>query len=310
MAATNCTANTSRRHKYAFSNSGSTTLANLVACLGFGLKSTTNYAKDEGVNGQLHSRTEDYAIDKTMVSGPVSFNVRPSDMRWALPLILGTAFSTNTIKAGAACPFFRVGHLDSVIDNLYTYHDCIVSKATFSSSDAMGGLLMLAMDIEGASSTQTASSNWPSSGLALASQQPLTHSASTLTINGNTRRIKDASVVIDNMLMTDQFFNSRYREDFPSDGQMITLTHTSPFDDANDLAFTNLTGSVAASLVYTAPSLSMTFTFPALRFIAPEPEVGGRGSRVTNQYTWEACLAAGATLGTDTVMTITLDDTV
>jgi hypothetical protein len=309
MAATNCTANTSRRHQFAFSNSGSTTLANRIAALGFGLRSTTNYAKDEGVNGQIHSRTEDYAIDKTMVSGPVSFNVRPSDMRWCLPLILGTAFSTNTIKAGAACPFFRVGHLDSVIDILYTYFDCIVSKATFSSSDAMGGLLMLAMDIESKQSTQTASSGWPA-GMNLATQQPLTHSLSTLTINGNTRRIKDASIVIDNQLMTDQFFNARYREDFPSDGQMITLTHTSPFDDANDLAFTNLTGSVAATLVYTAPNLSMTFTFPALRFIAPEPEVGGKGSRVTNQYTWEACLAAGAVLGTDSAMTVTLDDTV
>lgn len=307
MAATNCTANTSRRHQFAFSASSGTTLVNRIAALGFGLRSTTNYAKDEGVNGAIHSRTEDYVIDKTMVSGPVSFNVRPSDMRWALPLILGTAFSTNTIKSGAPCPFFRCGQLDSVVATMFTYIDCIVGKATFSSSDAMGSVLQLALDIEAASSVQAAAAGWPV--MTLATQQPLVHSASTLTINGNTRRIKDVSVVIDNQLMTDQFFNSRYREDFPSDGQMIQLIHTSPFDDANDLAFTNLTGDISAALVYTAPGLSMTFTFPALRYIAPEPEVGGKGSRSMLQCTWEACLPTAAVLGTDSAMTITLDDT-
>jgi hypothetical protein len=69
MPANNCTANVSRRHRYAFSNSAGTTLANRIAALSFGLRSTTNYAKDEGVNGLLHSRNEDYVIDKTAVSG-------------------------------------------------------------------------------------------------------------------------------------------------------------------------------------------------------------------------------------------------
>lgn len=306
MPATNCTANTSRRHQFAFSNSGSTTLANRIAALGFSLKSNTNFAKDEGVSGLLHSRNEDFVVDKTDVSGSVSFNVRPSDMRWALPIILGTAFSANVIKAGAACPFFRVGHLDSVLNTMYTYIDCIVAKATFSSSDAMGGLLQVAMDIVGSQSSQASGSGWPV--LALATQQPLVHASSSLTLNGQPVRIKDAQVVVDNQVMTDQFYNARYRGDFPSDGQMIQLIHTSPFDSASDLALTNLTGSVAAQLVYSAPTMSITFDFPALRFIAPEPEIGGKGSRITNQYTWEAVLATGAG-ATDSPLTITLDDT-
>ncbi len=309
MPANNCTGNVSRRHKFAFSSSGSATLANRIAPLGFSMKSSTSYAKDEGITGSPWIRNESFVIDKTAVSGSVSWNVRAAEMRWALPLILGGSFTADTIKAQPQCPFFRIGHLDEVIGKLFTYIDCSVSKATFSSSDAAGGMLQLAMDIEACQSSQGLSSLWPS-GLTLSSQQPMVHSTSTLTLNGVARRIKDVQVVIDNQLMTDGYFNSRYRGDNPSDGQSIQLVHTSPFDDADDLALTNLTGSVSATLLYTAGTTSMTFQFPALRYIAPEPEIGGRGSRITNQYTWEAALANGADVATDSPLTITLDDVV
>jgi hypothetical protein len=308
MPATNCTANTSRRHRYAFSASGSTSLANRFAPISFSMKSTTNLAKDEGNNGLLHSRNEDYVIDKTAVSGSVSFNVRPLDMTWCLPLILGTSFTGNAIKAGAQCPFFRVGHVDDVLATLYTYVDCSVAKATFSSSDAQGGLLQLAMDIEACQSNQGAAAGFPA--LNLPTQPVLSHSFSTLTVNGIVRRMKDVQVVIDNQLLTDGYYNSRHRGDNPSDGQMIQLIHTSPFDSADELAYTNLTGSVSASLAYTNGPVSVTFDFPSLRFIAPEPEVGGRGSRVMNQYTWEACLATAADPATATPLTITVDSVI
>lgn len=308
MPANNATANTSRRHQFAFSSSGATTLANRISALNFGLKSNTNYAKDEGVSGLLHSRNEDFVIDKTEISGPVSFNVRAADMRWCLPLILGTTFATNTIRAGAQAPFFRVGHLDSIQNIMYTYIDCSVAKATFSSSDAMGGLLQLAMDIVACQSTQSSGGTWPTMNLGV--QQPMVHSTSTLTLNGVATRIKDVQVVIDNQLLTDGFYNSRYRGDNPSDGQLIQLIHTSPWDGVSDQALTNLTGSVSATLVYTAGTTSLTFDFPALRAIPAEPEVGGKGSRVTNQITWEACLATGADPATASPLTITLDDVV
>ena len=306
MPSNNCTANTPRRHQYAFSASAGTTYVNRVAASNFGLKTTKTYAKDTGNNGTLWSRDEDYVRDRTAIAGPISFAPRASDMRWALPLILGTAFSTNTIKAGGQCPFFRVGHLDPVVDIVYNYVDCVTSKATFSSSDSAGGTLGLTMDIETATSSQSASSGWPV--MTLATQQPFVHAQSVLTCNSVARRVKDISIVIDNQLQTDQYFNSLTRGDFPSDGQMITLTHTSPFDEAADLALTNLTAAVTASVVYTNGALSLTFNFPCLRYIATEPDVGARGSRVVNQYTWEACLVAGAT-STDSPLSIVLDDT-
>ena len=304
---TNCLSNTPRRHQFAFSNTAGTTFVNRIAPSNFTLKSTSTYAKDQGNNGLLWSRDEDYVRDRTAIGGSVTFAPRAADMRWALPNILGSTFTGNTINASAMCPFFRVGHLDSVANIVYTYINCATSKATFSSSDSQGGVLQLAWDIETCTSTQSAANLWPS--LSLATQPPFVHAQSVLTINGNTRRIKDISLVIDNQLQTDNYFNSLTRNDFPSDGQLITLTHTSPFDDANDLAFTNLTGGVSASLVYTNGAFSITFTLPNLRFIAPEPEVGARGSRVLNQYTWEASLAAGANPATAVPLSITLDDT-
>jgi hypothetical protein len=307
MPATNCTANTPRLHQYAFSASGGTTFATRIAALNFGLKSTTNYAKDEGNNGTLWSRNEDFVIDKTAVAGPVSFNPRPNQLRAILPLILGGTFATNTIKVAPTCPFYRVGHLDnSTIAQVYSYIDCVTSKATFSSSSAQGGMLNLAMDIEACQSSRAAVGTWPT--LTLSTQQPFVHSQSALTVNGVVQRISDASIVIDNQLIVDEFYNSRYRGDMPQDGQMIQLTHTSPFDTADDLAMLDLTGAVAGSMVYTAGPFSLTFTFPALRLIPSEPDIGGRGQRVTNSYTWEAVLADGAD-STAAPLTVTLDDT-
>lgn len=303
---TNCTANTPRRHQYAFTAAGSTTYTTRIAALNFGLKATTNYAKDEGNNGRLWSRDEDFVIDKTAVAGPVSFNPRPNQLRTILPLILGGSFSSNVIKASALCPFYRVGHLDSTVEQVYNYIDCITSKATFSSSSAQGGMLNLAMDVEACQNSRGAVGTWPT--LALSTQQPFVHSQSTLTINSVDYRVSDASVVIDNQLIVDQYFNSRYRTDMPQDGQMIQLTHTSPFDNSDDLELLDLTGSVSGSLVYTAGTMSVTFTFPALRLIPSEPDIGGRGQRVTNSYTWEAVLEAGSD-DTDCPLTITLDDT-
>ena len=306
MPANNCLSNTPRRHQYAFSNTAGSTYVNRVAASNFGMKTTKTYAKDTGNNGTLWSRDEDYVRDRTAIAGNVAFAPRASDMRWALPLILGTAFTGNAIKAGAQCPFFKVGHLDSVIDIVYNYIDCATSKATFSSSDSQGGTLGLSWDIETATSSQSASSGWPV--LTLATQQPFVHAQSVVNVNGVVKRVKDVSIVIDNQLQTDNYFNSLTRGDFPSDGQLIQLTHTSPFDDADDLALTNLSASVTGSVVYTNGALSLTFTFPCLRYIGMEPDVGARGSRVVNQYTWEACLAAAAT-STDSPLTITLDDT-
>lgn len=303
----NCLANTPRRHQFGFSDSAGSTIVNRIAASNFTLKTTSTYAKDNGNNGTLWSRDEDYVKDRTAVGGNVAFIPRPSDMRWALPLILGTAFATNTIKAGPQCPFFRVGHLDSVIDIVYNYVSCATSKATFSSSDAAGGLLNLSWDIETGTSNQAASGTWPV--MTLATQQPFVHAMSVLTVNSVARRIKDVQVVIDNQLMTDQWFNSYARGDFPSDGQMIQLIHTTPHDLAADLTLANLTGSTTASLVFTNGALSLTFTFPCLRFLPSEPEVGARGSRVTNQYTWEACLVAGGDPAVDSPLSITLDDT-
>jgi hypothetical protein len=303
----NCTANTPRRHQYAFSAAGGTTFTTRFAALNFGLKATTNLAKDEGNNGKLWSRDEDFVIDKTAIAGPVSFNPRPNQLRAILPLITGGTFSTNTIKTAPSCAFYRVGHLDdSTISQVYSYIDCVTSKTTFSSSSAQGGLLNVAMDIEACTNSRGAVGTWPT--LSLSTQQPFVHSSSTLTVDGNAHRMSDASIIIDNQLIIDQYFNSRYRSDMPQDGQMIQLTHTSPFDSADDLALLDLTGSVAASLVYTAGTMSVTFSFPALRLIPSEPDIGGRGQRVMNSYTWDAVLEAAAD-DTKCPLTITLDDT-
>ncbi len=53
MTATNCTANVSRKHLYAYSASGGTTLANRIAALGFNVIPRETTIKAQGVNGLI-----------------------------------------------------------------------------------------------------------------------------------------------------------------------------------------------------------------------------------------------------------------
>jgi hypothetical protein len=309
MAATNCTANVPRRHQYAFSTSGQTALSKRVSATNWGLKSTTTPSVDNGNTGLLWTRADDYVIDRTKVSGQVVLNPRPADLLWMLPIITGGTFSGAAIKPAPTCPFFRCGRYDATpgINSVFTYVDCVTSKAVFSSSDAAGSLLQLAWDIESKQMARSAANTWPT-GMTFDTTQPFVHAGSVLNLAGNEHRIKDISITIDNMLMVDEFYNSRYREDFPQDGQKFTLAHTSPFDLSTDLALLDVVTSVSAQVTYTNGNTSIVFDFPALRAYPTEPAVGNRGSRVTNQITWEACLATGAGAN-DTPVTITVDAT-
>jgi hypothetical protein len=311
MAATNCTANVSRKHVYAYSNSGATTLANRVAALGFGIVPRESTIKAQGVNGLIFSKAEDYVADKIACSGAVNWEVRPNSLRWFLPLVFGTAFSANVIKLGPSCPFFRVGHLDNQLEDVTTFVDCATSRLTFASSSSGGSILTANHEIEASNYTTGATSTWPA-GLNLSSQQPLVHSQSSLTINGNPVRFNDVQLIIDYGLMADEYYNSPTREDFPSDGVNVQLVFTCKYDTTNERALTNLTGPVAASLRYqnAANTMSALFELPALtQMERTKPAIGGRGSRVTQQFTFEAHLAAGADETTDSCLSVTLDDT-
>lgn len=311
MAATNCTANVSRKHVYAYSNSGNTTLANRIAALGFNIVPRETTIKAQGVNGLIFPKAEDYVTDKISAAGAVNFEVRPNHLRWFLPLVFGTAFSTNTILLGPSCPFFRVGHLDNQLEDVTTFIDCATSRLTFQSSSSGGGILTANHEVEASTYTTGNVATWPA-GLNLSAQQPLVHSQSSLTVNGNPVIFNDVQIVIDYGLMTDEYYNSQIREDFPSDGVTVQLIFTAKYDGANERALTNLTGPVAASLRYQNPAntLSATFNLPSVTQLErTKPGVGGRGSRVTQQFTFEAHLAAGANESTDSCLSVTLDDT-
>lgn len=312
MPATNCTGNTPRKHQYAFSLSGTTVLSKRIAADSFGLQTRQSKIKVAGNNGSLWSRSSDYIENTKVVNGPVVHSPRPDELRWMLPLICGQAFATNTIKVGGLCPFFRAGHYDAHagIDTVFLYKDCVTSKATFSSSDGAGGFLSLNWDIEARDSSQELAATWPA-GMVLSSQQPFVHVQSVLTVDSVATRMKNATVTIDHRLILDQFFNAKIREDMPQDDPLITLGFESPFDAASDLALTNLTGSIAATLVYTNGPLSLSFSFPCLQYVErpAEPVIGAKGQRVMNQYTFEACLLDTDNPATDSPLVIVLDDT-
>lgn len=305
MPATNNTANTPRKQKYAFSVGGSTTLSKLVTMESFGIVTDPQLIEDTGSNGTLWANDQDFQLGNIPCGGPVDFVPRPNDLRWLLPLIFGGSFSGNDLKPAPSSAFFRVGRLDTCVDKLYTFIDCATNVSTLSSAD--GGALRLNMGIEACQMSRGASSGWPS-GMSLSTIQPFVHSHSVVTIDGDVHRVKNTSITCDNKLILDEFYNSRTRGDFPSDGQVITLSHESPFDSAEAEGWLDIVDSVSASVVYTSGGLSLTFTFPALRALIGPPTVGARNTRIRKSITWKATVDSAGT-PSDAPVLITLDDT-
>ncbi len=209
MATTNCTANTSRRSLYALGISGGNAVSKLISARSWGLKQTTTYAKDEGPNGTLWDDDSNYAIDKTSAAGPIDFVPRPDHFRWLLPLIFGGTFSTNDLKPAPICAFYKAARYDRTLDKVFLYNDCVTSTASFSSSSS-APVLAINMAIEAKTRTRGAANTWPS-GMTLSALQPFVHSSSTLQLDSNSIRVDDIKIDVDNMLITDSFFNSQTR---------------------------------------------------------------------------------------------------
>jgi hypothetical protein len=299
----NCTANVPRAHQFAMSDYGTAVDAAFtrrLAISNFALKGTTNTVVDDGIADSLWDQADGEVIATEQVSGQLVLNPRAADLQAICRCIFGgAAFATNTKLPGTICDYFQVGHLDPYCEKVYRYNNCVTSQAVFSAQEA--GLLNLAWTIEGQSRTMAeAVGDWPV--LALSKQQPFVFRQGTLTIGGDTFKMKQFNFSIDNMLQMD-FFNSLHREEMPQGGQSFVLTHDSPWDLDTEADRIGTAQDVSADLDFVSGTKRIRFEFPRLYAIIDEPEITGR-ARILNSYSWRAKHEAGNAINAPVRITV------
>ena len=307
MALENCGKNVDRGHGFAMWDYGTAyppddayVYARRLAFQQFDLKETTETVVDDGISENIHQHAGDEIIVAKRVSGTVRLNPRAEDTQaLCRPIFGGADFSANEKLPGPICEYFGLGHADPYNDIILNYENLVVSEATFSAQER--GLLNLSMNVEGQQRTvlsgvtvDGSSPNvgvWPED-LVLSEQQPWAMRQGVLTLNFGSgavaRQFKNFSLVVNNGIASEDFFNSMYRKEMPSSLQTIRLTHDSPWDVAADIAALGTLRNAACELTFTSGTKVLKFTFPYLVGVQDEPGISSGQGRILNQFVWNA----------------------
>ncbi|MEM1225907.1 MAG: phage tail tube protein [Planctomycetota bacterium] len=273
---------------------------------------TPTYTRDDGANGTPFYQESGVALDSESGTGSVVMDPRIDDLDVILPLLLGNAGVANVYEPSVDgyCDYFKCSRGLGITTQ--SFGSCKTSQFTLSSSKAQPKL-RLDWGIEAClQETGAINSGAIPATLAFSQEPPLVHTSSTLTLDGVVDvPMDDVSITGTNNLKTDQFYNSVTRTALPSLGQEYSLSCTTPFDTANDLARMALrASSITASIVYSVGATrSLTIEFPALIATVPTPSVASREApiRLENIQFQAYSTGSGATLAAP--IKFTVDDT-
>ncbi|WP_417744843.1 phage tail tube protein [Rosistilla oblonga] len=262
----------------------------------FGLQRLPEHEGDDGINDSPFQQSEANREIRARIAGSIEGAPRPEELRYYLPLIFGGAWSTDQLKPDCACKAAVFGHKGRF--KTHYFGGCQVSQATFSSSSG-NNKLRLSMDLVGKTFTTEDLEDWPS--LSLSDQQPFVHKDSVFTIGGDTFKLDDFSLNVNNNVNTDLFYNSATPYEMPTGDQVYTLTHTSPFDTSTEEALLDIgEDSAAVVLTYTNGVYMLKFTFPAMQSPIPTPVVNGKNQPVRHEgITWTARTVTGGPTNSD-----------
>jgi hypothetical protein len=232
-----------------------------------------------GLRGTRSHNVARTRIGPYTVGGSVVINPSPNDLDIWLPRILGAAESVDVFNVAETLPTFSV--LVNRVASHGTnggmqYDDCIVSRATFRSSQ--GGFLELEIEIVG--KTETVDVAFPSLTLGVTdADKPYVHTDAVLTLQSATRQMQSVEVIIDNVVES-TFHNSISATDVDPTDRIITVRAEVSWQDANAQAlYEQALAGAAAILKYTGVSgtIATTIDFATLQFPDVSPNVSGKG---------------------------------
>jgi hypothetical protein len=240
----------------------------------FSLRSISDQMDLNGLRGTLSHDVSRVRQAPQRISGTIEMT--PNAVEWALllPWILGTAGSgspTVTFALSNSCltryiaGYFNVG-------NIFTWSVCAVNRATISASQ--GGPLRLVLDIVG--ETELISGSFPAISIDTANgPYVFTDSSGGLVTNAVTVTPKTFTIVIDNHLDTERFFNSLTLVSHVKHDRTITCHVDIPFGDFS--ALYNLgAGGINTVYTFTNGGAVLVFTMANVVYRQEGPPMPGR----------------------------------
>ena len=237
-----------------------------------GLTWTPTYSRDEGINGTPFFDKAGVALDSEMGTGSVVLEPRFGDLGIILPMLLGNTGASGVYEptVDGYCQYFKCAKgLGITTQN---FGSCKTSQFSFSSSKGQPKL-RLDWGIEACLQETTGAGTLPA--LSYSDTAPLIHTASTMTIDSVVTPIDNLTITGTNNLSTDTFYNNVTRLSLPSNRQEYTMSCTTPFDKASDVALmAKRASTISAQLIYSAgTNISLTIDFPNLIVTAPTPGI-------------------------------------
>lgn len=199
--------------------------------------------RTEGIRGtrtRLYNQTRDGGYT---VSGSITIEPNPNTLNILLPYILGGSESGDNFPLAENVPSFHL--MIDRDEHRFIYSGCKVNRATFSASE--GGLLQLVLDIEALTETLSADA-FPAINPDLEGY-PYIFADCAFTILGSSRKVKSWSLVIDNLLATDQFYNNLTRQRLDEQDRSIQFTAELPYDSAEKDVYNNGSWANSSSAV-------------------------------------------------------------
>lgn len=224
------------------------------------------------------------------VGGDVSLYPTPSDMRKWLPRIFGAAESGGgpyTYAVAETLPEFYV--TKDLGTKVFQYTGCKVARATISGQ--AGGMVTLAMNIQGKTETVNNSGSVSSAPIPDTATHPLMFFEGAFTLQGSARPVSSFELTIDNVLDLERFNNSQTRTHLTELDRIVTLDIVTPYTAGTgtggeaDLYDQGYIGA-AATLVFTSTvdaAHVLTFSIGALQVPPATPTANARGEIVLRQ---------------------------
>jgi hypothetical protein len=229
-----------------------------------------NFIDTNGLRGTRARASERIRQGNRRVHGQLKLIPTTQELAQLLPWILGTAVSGTTYALADTVPT-RYVTIDRV-SKVFAYNGCVVDRATFHGTQ--GGALELILDLVGVDETITNSGTFGSLSLDL-STPPLIFTDLSLSVNSATDQCKEFTLVVDNDIDKERFFNSpTLTSGYPRD-RHITITHPVPYGDSSASYATGVAG-VAVTATFTDSAHVLTFTFANVKYPRRSPTVPGR----------------------------------
>lgn len=246
-----------------------------IEFVGETLKKTQVFGNFNGCRGTRAHHVTRTRLTREPVGGTIQMTPNPVELAWWLQRILGGSPSGTNYPFAETIPTFAVTKTDGV--EVLTYEDVAASRATFRATPGQA----LALDVDCVGRTEKADT-FPS--LSVDNGSPFVMSDLTLTVDAQTLITNNFTLVFDNRVNADRYFNALALASADATDRVVTLSLDVPYTTANTAGLVDGSGAtgVAATATFTNGTVSLAFEFPAFQFPRVVPDSArGREKVVT-----------------------------